>query len=134
MPDAQAFLEKARESLASAEDDLAKGRFNACARNAYYAAFQAAVAALASEGIRPSGHFWGHDFVAAQFAGSLIRRRKAYPGRLRSLLSDALETRTRADYSTGFINRRQASDTLKDVAMLVSLVEEKLDGDRKTGQ
>lgn len=127
MTDADAFLAKADESLASAEDDFAKGRFNSCARNAYYAAFQGAVAALMTEGISPQ-RSWGHDYVAAQFSGILIRRRRLYPGRLRRLLSDALELRTGADYSAVSTSRRMAGNILNQVRALVTLIREKIHG------
>jgi len=63
--DADAFLAKAEESLASADDDFAKERFNSCARGAYYAAFQAAVAALIHEAILPRDK-WEHEFVQSR--------------------------------------------------------------------
>jgi len=123
----EAFLQKAEESLASAEDDYAKGRYNACARNAYYAAFQAAVAALLMEGIRPVG-YWGHDYVGAQFSGLLINRRKLYPTRLRDLLPEALRLRSEADYSPRSVSGRRAGRILNSVRNLYALVSETIDG------
>lgn len=55
MADREEYFAKALESLATAEDDFAKERFNSTARNAYYALLQAAVAALIHQGERPSG-------------------------------------------------------------------------------
>src|SRR5205085_10988212 len=52
----------------------------------YYATFHAAIAALISSAIRPSGSQWGHDFVQAQFNGQLINRRKVFPTALRNTL------------------------------------------------
>ena len=40
------FLDKAAESFAGAESELANGRFNNCANRCYYACFQAAIVAL----------------------------------------------------------------------------------------
>lgn len=83
-PEAVAFAEKAWENLASAQSELVNNRFNACANRCYYACFQAAIVALIREGIPPRGTGgWGHDYVQAQFAGQLIRRRKLYPASLR---------------------------------------------------
>ena len=127
MPDARVFLEKARESLASAEDDLAKGRFNACARNGYYAAFQAAISALITEGIRPARR-WEHSFVQAEFQGRLIYRRRVYPAGFRRMLTDGFETRSRADYSPMAIPGREAAKGLQNARDIVELVGERVSG------
>src|SRR5439155_542520 len=79
-------LRKARENLASAEADLSAGRLNSAASRAYYAAFQAAVAALIEQGISPRGESWDHKFVISEFSGKLIRRRKVVSGRLTGTL------------------------------------------------
>ena len=48
-----AFLSKARESLEGATSELVNGRYNNAANRAYYACFQAAIAAGARS-IRPN--------------------------------------------------------------------------------
>lgn len=65
----QIFFAKAEGSLAGAESEFVNGRYNNCANRCYYACFQAAIAALAREGIAPSASQWGHGFVQAQFGG-----------------------------------------------------------------
>ena len=60
------YLTKAEESIRTAESEFANGRYNSCANRCYYACFQAAIAALLSEGIRPRGQ-WSHEFVQGQF-------------------------------------------------------------------
>lgn len=92
MPEPEDYLAKAEESLASAEDDYAKGHYNSCARSTYYALFQAAVAALLHEGVKPRRD-WRHDFVQAQFAGRLVYRRKLFPSVYRDVLQVALQVR-----------------------------------------
>ena len=92
------YLDKAGESLAGAESECANGRFNNCANRAYYAAFQAAIAALLQDGVRARDGRWAHKFVQAEFAGKLINRRHRYPSRLRETLPDLLNLRHRADY------------------------------------
>ena len=84
--DAAVFLEKAEECLLTAETEFLNARYNSCANRAYYACFQAAIAALLEAGIRASGPQWSHEFVPGQFVGMLINRRKLYPGQLRSSL------------------------------------------------
>ena len=65
------YLLKATESLQTAESEFVNGRYNSCGNRCYYACFQAAIAALLREGIRPRGQ-WNHEFVQAQFVGALI--------------------------------------------------------------
>jgi len=48
-----AFLNRAQESLEGAESEFASGRYNSVANRAYYACFQAAIAALDLADIRP---------------------------------------------------------------------------------
>lgn len=98
----EAYLFKSEESLAGAISECANGRYNNCANRAYYACFQAAVAALAREGIMPPGQGgrWGHEFVQARFVGDLINRRRRYPATLRETLIRGMELRQAADYKT----------------------------------
>ncbi|MDP2936669.1 MAG: HEPN domain-containing protein [Dehalococcoidia bacterium] len=104
----QIFFAKAEESLAGAESEFVNGRYNNCANRCYYACFQAAIAALAREGIAPSASQWGHAFVQAQFAGELVNRRKRYPVGLRDTLNQNLLMRQRADYELRHITEAQA--------------------------
>jgi uncharacterized protein (UPF0332 family) len=90
-------LAKATESLLSAESEFVNGRYNSCANRCYYACFQAAIAALLGEGIRPAGQ-WNHQFVQAQFVGVLINQRKRYDAQLRRVLADNQSLRDKADY------------------------------------
>lgn len=117
------------ESLASAQDDFAAGRFNACARSMYYAAFQAAIAALIGEGIVPPGR-WEHAFVRAEFSGRLIYRRKLYPSTYRTLLHEAFDIRARADYSERMLGRNSVNQLLQSVTRLVGEVKETSNGNR----
>jgi hypothetical protein len=70
------YRDKARESLAGAESELDARRYNNAGKLAYFACFQAAVAALIRAGARRSGSDaeWRHDFVQAE-----IRRRRLVP-------------------------------------------------------
>src|SRR5579863_7207171 len=81
----QPFLYKARESLAGAESELANYRYNNAANRAYYAVFQASIAALQNAGVQPEGQ-WRHEFVHGEFEGRLIYRRKLYPTELRGII------------------------------------------------
>jgi uncharacterized protein (UPF0332 family) len=122
-----AFLAKSNESLASAGDDFEHRRYNSCARNAYYAAFQAAVAALLHEGIRPARR-WEHEFVRSQFAGILVYRRKRFGPGFRTLLTDAFDRRVDADYTDRSLKRQDAASVLVRVRQLVQEVQEQAGG------
>ena len=86
---AAGYAAKARESLASAEADFAASRYNSCARGAYYALFQAAIAALLLAG-EPLRERWSHQYVQSRFSGVLIGQRKLYPSALREALSTGI--------------------------------------------
>ena len=91
------YLAKADESLCTAESEFANGRYNSCAHRCYYACFQAAIAALLSEGVRPRGQ-WSHAFVQGQFVGVFINQRHLYETQLRRVLADNQHVREKADY------------------------------------
>ena len=122
MEESRLFLDKARESLASAEADFAAGRFNSCANRAYYAAFQAAVAALIHTGVGPRGDTWGHAFVMAQFSGTLIKRRKLVSSSLRASLSALQEARSLADYEPRSVTRTTARRSVEEAGEVVEAV------------
>jgi len=119
-----AFLVKAQENLAAAASELSAGRYNSSANRTYYAAFHAAICALAHVGIRPPGRegYWGHDFVQAQFSGQLINRRKLYPASLRSVLTDTHQLRQTADYNAEPVDEVRARRALRKAQDLVTAV------------
>jgi uncharacterized protein (UPF0332 family) len=107
--DAERYLRKARESLASAKADLRARRYNSAANRAYYAAFQAAVAALIFYRVRSGDTDWQHRFVSEEFSGKLIRRRKEFNSFLRSALPELFEVRIKADYRSNDVSKRDAT-------------------------
>lgn len=126
--EARAFLAKAAQNLAAAEADYAAGRYDACANRAYYCCFQAAVAALLVEGIRPAGtgDRWEHEFVQARFAGILIERRKRYVTDLRSTLQENRRVRDQGDYRPMPVTQESASRALRRARAFVAAVEERM--------
>ncbi len=124
-----AFLRKSLESLAGARVAVAAGRHNAAARSAYYAAFQAAVAALWDAGIRPAPGVEGtlsHRMVQSEWAGRLIYRRKLYPPELQPTLRELMELRLRADYTSDDVSARRAIAAVSAAETLVQHVEQRL--------
>jgi uncharacterized protein (UPF0332 family) len=119
------YLAKAEESLAGAESEHAAGRYNNCANRCYYAAFQAAIAALIRAGVAPRGTRteWGHDFVQAEFA-RLIARRKLYSAEHRSTLTVLMNLREQADYRPNRVSVREASQVLRATRQFVAMMHE----------
>lgn len=120
------FLGKALASLSGAESEAANARYDNCANRAYYACFQAAVAALLRAGIQSpssSGH-WSHTFVPGQFVGVLVNRRKLYPTALRETLPHTYQLRQAADYTDDLVTQTQALRALRRAREFVLAVEE----------
>lgn len=107
---AAAYLIKAEASLAGAEREFAAGAYDNCANRASYACFQAAIAGLLREDIRPEGRDrpWSHVFVQSQFAGVLVNRRHRSPTEFRSVLSQLFLLRQKADDAPETVTFNQA--------------------------
>lgn len=118
------FLDKALESVAGAQSELANNRYNTCANRAYYACFQAAVHALMEAGIQPprAAQHWGHDFVQARFNGDLINRRKHYPADVRGALEQNYRPRATADYRLDHVTEVQAARAVRRAEAFVAAV------------
>jgi uncharacterized protein (UPF0332 family) len=127
--DAEIYLAKAAESLLTAESEFINSRYNSCANRCYYACFQAAVAALIQEGIRPRGN-WGHDFVQSQFVGQLIDRRKHYSSDLKRVLSDNRILRDQADYRAENVSQVSAARSLRRARAFVETIQKRKAGKR----
>ncbi len=123
MTDAERYLRKARESLASAEADVAAGRYNSAANRAYYAAFQAAVAALIHNSIRPKEKGWQHKFVITQFSGKLVRRRKLFRAGLVPTIERLFQVRVIGDYETLDVSQGDAGKCSKNAALFVEEID-----------
>jgi uncharacterized protein (UPF0332 family) len=118
------YLIKATESIQTAESEFANGRYNSCANRCYYACFQAAIAALLSEGIRPRGQ-WNHAFVHGQFVGGLINQRHLYNTELRRVLSDNQSLRDKADYRAELVTATQAGRALRRTRTFVAAIRQR---------
>ena len=118
------YLVKATESIQTAESEFVNGRYNSCANRCYYACFQAAIAALLSEDIRPRGQ-WNHDFVHGQFVGVLINQRHLYDTQLRRVLSDNQSLRDKADYRAELVTATQAGRALRRTRTFVAAIRQR---------
>src|SRR5215211_4291407 len=78
--DVERYLAKAEQFLAGAQLAVDHGQYNNAANRAYYAAFQAAIAALRTAGVEPpTPRYWGHDFVLREYCARLARPHGNYP-------------------------------------------------------
>jgi uncharacterized protein (UPF0332 family) len=118
------FLTKAKENLEDAEQALQEGRYNASANRAYYAAFQAAIAALAQESITHEKN--PHSWVQAQFSERLIKARKYYPSKLASYLMDMQARRDTADYKPTMTSKKTAKEQVQQSKEFLSLIISRL--------
>jgi Uncharacterized conserved protein related to C-terminal domain of eukaryotic chaperone, SACSIN len=125
--EAERYLRKARESLASAKADARARRSNSAANRAYYAAFQAAVAALIFYRVRSADTEWQHRFVSDEFSGKLIRRRKEFGSSLRSVLPELFEVRIKADYGSNDVSKRDATLSVGRANEVVVAVAKKIE-------
>ncbi len=119
------FLEKAKENLKMAQISFEHECYNSCANRAYYAAFQAAIAALCDKGIS-KGKF-EHKWVQAEFSEKLIKRQKVYPGKLKSYLMEMQFLRNTADYQHEPVSRKDASDQLRKAAEMIGFIRKEMD-------
>jgi uncharacterized protein (UPF0332 family) len=126
-----AYLAKARQNLAAAEAAHAAGHYDAAASRAYYAAFQAAVAALWVEGIRPPPERSGtlsHEGVQSEWSGRLVYRRKRYSSELRGVLPRLHDSRIKADYRAAPVTEREARQACAMARALVEAVARTIEG------
>jgi uncharacterized protein (UPF0332 family) len=128
-PEPAAYLLKAHQNLTVADLTLQAGHYDACCSRAYYAAFQAAVAALWAEGIRPpreSDRTLSHKAVQGEWAGRLVYQRKLYAAELRSVLNLLYDLRLDADYAAAPVREREARGATLRARQLVAAVDQRL--------
>jgi uncharacterized protein (UPF0332 family) len=119
------FLSKAKENLTVAQWSYENAHYNASANRAYYAAFQAAIAALAGQGIKIERI--SHEATQAYFAGELIHRRKIYPNHLKSYLTDLQRIREEADYELTGVSKKVAARQLKKAQELLESITQEIE-------
>ncbi len=118
------FFCKAEDNLNVARLCFDNGFYDACANRAYYAALQAAVAALADKGIKKDKI--DHRSVQAEFSSKLIRSRKIYPQKMKSYLMDMQMVRNDADYSGESVSKKQASEQLRMAGEMLTMIGKEL--------
>lgn len=123
------WLEKAQQSLLGAESEFVSQRYDNAANRAYYACFQAAVAALLDAGEKPvtGKGTRSHAVIQALFAQQLIHRRKMYPADLVSVLQDLRGLRQQVDYTTVPASEIRCNRVLAKARLFVATVQKRLE-------
>ncbi len=120
------YLTKSVENLTVAQWAYDNGHYNASANRAYYAVFQAALAALANVSVITAEERVSHERAQALFARELITRRKLYSSDFKSHLLTLQTVRELADYKPMLVSSNLASRQLKKAKEFVHAVSAKL--------
>lgn len=88
------YLTTAREALAAAERNLTARAYRSAVHEAYYAAFYAATAALATRGL----HYKRHSAVVANFNRLFVYEDKLFEAEMAGRLQRLLDVRLQFDY------------------------------------
>jgi len=115
-------MERAREFLRVAEISLEQGFYNACASNAYYAMFWAAIAALAQQGFKQTE--WSHGGLREIFSRELVVKRRIYPAKFGEWLKDAYTLRVKADYKLEGVGSKASARLLNHAKEFISAIQE----------
>jgi uncharacterized protein (UPF0332 family) len=115
----QVYLAKARNSLRTAQSAYEQGDSDSCASRAYFAVFQAEIAALIKL-TEFRQEQWRHERVQAEFNQRLIQARKVFPASLRSIHDDLIGRRHTADYTDQHVSARLAEECLRRVAEMLT--------------
>jgi uncharacterized protein (UPF0332 family) len=115
------FLAKAEHSLATAQTASTQGDFDSCASRAYFAVFQAEIAALINL-TEFRQEQWRHERVQAEFNHRLIQARKIFPASLRAIHDNLIGKRHTADYTDQLISARTAERSLRKAAEMVTTI------------
>ena len=118
------FFNKAKENLKAAEILFNRNLFSASASRTYFAAFQAAIAALAHTGIYNENY--SHKWVQSAFNRELIHQRKIYPGKIKSYLLEMQNIRIQADYTTKSVSKKKTKELLSFARIFVELISKEL--------
>ena len=130
MTEQREWLEKAEQSLRGAESEFANQRYDNAANRAYYACFQAAIAALIAAGEHPLAGKGtrSHSAIQAMFAAQLIHRRKIYPADLAAFLPNTYSLRDQADYTPLITSEAEAKRALDKAHRFVTVVSRRIKG------
>lgn len=115
---------KAKENLDVAALAYQSQKYNACASRAYYAVFQASIAALIKlTDFRAKEGQWKHGQVQAEFSQRLIMRKKVLPTEFGRTSMDLMGLRHLADYKPRSVTAREAKRAYDRAEKFLSAIE-----------
>lgn len=120
------FWRKAEEALMVAELAYRSGCYNETVCRSYFAVLKAALALMASLGLRPKETVRIGYWVQAHFANECIRRRKLMPADSARVLAELRNLRIRAEYTPEMMPERAAGKALRLAREFLSAVERRL--------
>ena len=127
MTDVAIYLAKAEQCLAGAALAVAHGQYNNAANRAYYAAFQAAIAALRTAGVEPATpRYWSHDFVLREYCSRLARPHGDYSPRSAAAFKALQDERLKADYEVELLTPVSGERALALAQEFVQAVRQRL--------
>jgi uncharacterized protein (UPF0332 family) len=123
-------LRKAEQCLAGAALAVRHGQYNNAANRAYYAVFQAAIAALSAAGVEPPApRYWSHDFVLREYCRQAPDDGGRYAGSCRTTLKALQDVRLKADYETEALSRITGERALTLAQDFVDAVRQRIGGE-----
>ena len=105
-------------SLKAAQLCLEQQLSDSAVSRAYFAAFQAAICALETQGIKRDE--WTHKGVHSDFVHRFVSRRKIVPASFASALPNLMRLRHIGDYRQPRVSQRANASKLKNRAITVS--------------
>jgi uncharacterized protein (UPF0332 family) len=111
-------LERAQATLKAAHLCLQERLLDSAANRAYFAAFQAAIRALETQGIKRDE--WTHKGVHNDFVQLFVRRRKVVPASFVATLPNLMQLRHAADYQEAGVSQRQAERAVRSANEFVA--------------
>jgi len=117
------FWQKADENLKAAQLCYQNSFYNASANRAYYAMYHATIAVLISKGFPPTQKNIDHGWVQSSFAGELINRRKIFPNKFKSYLSETQTCRNIADYDDVLISQAKTFRQIKKSIEFINTIK-----------
>src|SRR5213078_3068647 len=115
------------QCLAGAQLAVDHGQYNNAANRAYYAAFQAAIAALIGAGVAPpTPRYWSHDFVLREYCERHACRGRGFGPGSGTVLKALQDERLKADYEIELLERPSGERALALGQQFVASVRERL--------
>lgn len=117
-------LARAQASLHAAQLCLEHRLFDSAVNRAYFAMFQAAIAALEAQGTKRKE--WTHKGVHSDFVHAFVRRRKVVPLGFANVLPTMMDLRHKADYEHPGVSQRQAKRAVQEAHNFISLLQQEV--------